>query len=131
VRPGLVTAYNKGTEAQPEMLSHFNRFYLEQATCPRRLEVLWILTQMARWGMAPFPKNWVEVLERVYSLEIYGKAARELGLPDRADNRKPVQLFDGVVFNPEDPVAYLKSLTIKRDLRIENVVIDRPVVQVA
>jgi hypothetical protein len=42
-----------------------------------------------------------------------------------------VQLFDGVVFNPEDPVAYLKSLTIKRDLRIENVVIDRPVVQVA
>jgi nitrate/nitrite transport system ATP-binding protein len=131
VRPGLVTAYNKGTEAEPEMLSHFNRFYLEQATCPRRLEVLWILTQMARWGMAPFPKNWVEVLERVYSLEIYGKAARELGVPDRADNRKPVQLFDGVVFNPEDPVAYLKRLAIKRDLRIENVVIDRPAVQVA
>ncbi len=139
IRPGLVTAYNKGTEAKPEMLSHFNRFYLEQATCPRRLEVLWILTQMARWGMAPFPKNWVEVLERVYSLEIYGKAARELGVPDRMDDRKPVQLFDGVVFNPEDPVAYLKSLAIKRDLRIENVAIDgqrpteghRPVVQVA
>lgn len=123
-RPGLATAYDKGTSAEPQMLSHFNRFYLEQANCPRRLEVLWILTQMARWGMAPFPKNWVEILERIYSLEIYGKAARALGLPDRADDRKPVQLFDGIVFNPDDPVAYLNSLDMKQELRIENVPLD-------
>jgi nitrate/nitrite transport system ATP-binding protein len=131
IRPGLVTAYDKGTEAEPQILSHYNRFYLEQATCPRRLEVLWILTQMARWGMAPFPKNWLEVLERVYSLEIYGKAARELGLPDRADDRKPVQLFDGVVFNPDDPVAYLEQLDIKCAIRIENIALENGITQVA
>jgi nitrate ABC transporter ATP-binding subunit len=126
IRPGFAAPYSKGTEAAPEMLPRFNRFYLEQANFPRRLEVLWIMTQMARWGMAPFPKNWVEVLERVYSLEIYGKAARELGLPDRADDRRPVKLFDGVIFNPEDPVAYLNSLKLKHPIRIENIVLDRP-----
>jgi nitrate/nitrite transport system ATP-binding protein len=131
IRPGLAMPYQRGTEAPAENLPRFNRFYLEQANFPRRLEVLWIMTQMARWGMAPFPKNWVEVLERVYNLDLYGKAARELGLPDRADDRQPVQLFDGVVFNPDDPVAYLQSLAIKREIRIENIVLDQPKLKVA
>lgn len=131
IRPGLVTAYDKGTEEASQMLAHQNRFYLQQANCPRRSEALWILTQMARWGMTPFPRNWIEVLDRLYSLEIYGKATRELGLPDRADDRKPVQLFDGLVFNPDDPVAYLHSLSIKREIRVEEISLDHSVSQVA
>jgi nitrate/nitrite transport system ATP-binding protein len=128
IRPGFVTAYDKGTDAAPQMLPHYHRFYLEQATCPRRLEILWIMTQMARWGMSPFPKNWIEVVNDVYNLEIYGKAARALGLPDQAEDRKPVQLFDGISFNPDDPVAYLKGLEIRQNIRIAEIPLETQLV---
>jgi nitrate/nitrite transport system ATP-binding protein len=131
LRPGFVSAYDWGTDAQPQMLPNYHRFYLEQATCPRRLEVLWIMTQMARWGMSPFPKNWVEVVDYVYSLELYGKAARALGLPDQADDRKPVQLFDGISFNPDDPVAYLKGLDIRQNICVEEIPLEPQLVQAA
>ncbi|OUC15255.1 MAG: bacitracin ABC transporter ATP-binding protein [Alkalinema sp. CACIAM 70d] len=124
IRPGFIHPYNRGTEAEPEMLLRFNQFYVEQSTCPRRLEALWIMTQMARWGITPFPKNWVEVLERIYRVDIYGQAARALGIPDTEPDRIPVQLFDGVVFNPDDPMAYLNSLAIRREIRVEDILLD-------
>ncbi|MBD2328202.1 nitrate ABC transporter ATP-binding protein [Alkalinema sp. FACHB-956] len=124
LRPGFIHPYNRGTEAEPEMLLRFNQFYVEQSTCPRRLEALWIMTQLARWGITPFPKNWVEVLERIYRVDIYGQAARALGIPDTEPDRIPVQLFDGVVFNPDDPMAYLNSLAIRREIRVEDILLD-------
>ncbi|MGI0494266.1 nitrate ABC transporter ATP-binding protein [Alkalinema pantanalense CENA528] len=124
IRPGFIHPYNRGTEAEPEMLLRFNQFYVEQSTCPRRLEALWIMTQLARWGITPFPKNWVEVLERIYRVDIYGQAARALGIPDTEPDRVPVQLFDGVVFNPDDPMAYLNSLAIRREIRVEDILLD-------
>jgi nitrate/nitrite transport system ATP-binding protein len=34
-----------------------------------------------------------------------------------------IQLFDGKIFNPSEPVEYLKSLAIKYPVRIEEVFI--------
>jgi len=39
-------------------------------------------------------------------------------------HRGPIQLFDGSVFNADDPITYLNSLKIKRDFSIAEVVID-------
>ncbi len=82
------------------------------------------MTQLARWGIVPFPRNWIEILDRVRRVDVFGEAARELGLLDIEPDRGPIQFFDGTVFNPDDPISYLKSLKIKRDIRIEEVPID-------
>lgn len=91
---------------------------------PSRTEQLWIMTQLARWGDTPFPRNWVEILERICKVGVFSTAARELGLSDISYTRSAIQLFDGTPFNADDPIAYLNSLPIKQDFSIAEVVID-------
>ena len=124
LRPGLVDPYRRSLDSAPENLPRFNQFYVDQTNCPYRTEGLWIMTQFARWGLTPFPKNWVDVLDRVRRVDVFGQAARELGLLDIEPNRGLVHFADGSVFNPDDPVGYLNGLAIKRELRIEEVAID-------
>ncbi len=125
-RPGLIDPYNYGTGEPPRSLLRYNQFHVDNANCPGRVEGLWILTQLARWGITPFPRNWIEVLERVRRVDLYGRAARELGLPDNEGNRRPFELFDGQTFNPDDPIAYLNRLAIHREICIEEVSIPEP-----
>ncbi len=47
---------------------------------PSRTEQIWIMIQLARWGETPFPRNWVEIVERVCRVGVFSTAARELGL---------------------------------------------------
>jgi bicarbonate transport system ATP-binding protein len=91
---------------------------------PSRTEQLWIITQMARWGITPFPRNWVEILERVCRMGAFSTAARELGL-DVDYTRNAIELFDGVKFNAEDPIGYLNHLKIKRPISVAEVILDR------
>jgi nitrate/nitrite transport system ATP-binding protein len=127
MRPGFLDPYNCGTTEPPRTLLRYNQFHVDQSNCPARVEGLWILTQLARWGITPFPKNWIEILERVRRVDLYGEAARQLGLPDIEPDRKAVKFFDGTVFNPDDPIAYLQQLQIRRDLRVEEILVDTPV----
>ncbi|HEY9845230.1 MAG TPA: nitrate ABC transporter ATP-binding protein, partial [Candidatus Caenarcaniphilales bacterium] len=99
-------------------------FYGEGVNRPSRTEHLWHMAQMARWGDTPFPRNWVEILERVCRVNVFSTAARELGLLDVKYHRGSIKLFDGTVFNADDPIAYLNSLKIKRDFSIAEVDID-------
>lgn len=123
-RPGFIDDYDRGAGDAPEHLLRFNQFYVDNANCPGRGEGLWILTQLARWGITPFPRNWIEVLERVRRVDLYGRAARELGLPDQEADRRSFQLFDGKVFNPDDPIGYLNSFEIRGNVRIEEINLD-------
>jgi nitrate/nitrite transport system ATP-binding protein len=123
IRPGFIDPYNYGAGKTVSVL-RFNQFFFDHSTCPGRVEGLWMLTQLARWGLTPFPKNWVEILERVRRVDLYGEAARQLGLPDTEPDRNAFALFDGVVFNPDDPIDYLHKLSIHQPLRIEEIVID-------
>jgi len=104
-----------------------HQFYAESAiNRPSRTEQIWIMTQLARWGDTPFPRNWVEIVERVCRVRVFSTAARELGL-DISYTRQPIQLFDGKPFNADDPIGYLNSLAIKRDFSIAEVVLDSPI----
>jgi nitrate/nitrite transport system ATP-binding protein len=127
IRPGFVDAYNLGTGEEPKPLLRFNQFYIDQTNCPKHAENLWILTQLARWGVTPFPKNWLEILERVQRIDLYSKAANQLNLIDTEPDRTAFSLFDGVAFNPDDPIGYLNSLPTNQDIRIEEILIDRPI----
>ncbi|MEJ1930208.1 nitrate ABC transporter ATP-binding protein [Nostoc sp. NIES-2111] len=122
IRPGFTDPYDRGDGTPPQELTAYNQFYLNKTNYPNRTEILWMVTQMARWGLTPFPKNWVEVIERVCRADIFGAAARDLGLIDIGEDN-PIHLFDGKTFNPSDPIEYLKSLEIKRQIRIEEVFI--------
>ncbi|AFZ14493.1 nitrate ABC transporter, ATPase subunits C and D [Crinalium epipsammum PCC 9333] len=124
VRPGFIAPYNRGTHEQPRLLPRYHQFYVNQTNCPGRVEGLWILTQLARWGLTPFPKNWIEILDRVRRVDLFGEAARQLGLPDKEPDRASFQLFDGMVFNPDDPLGYLQRLDIHREIQIKEIIID-------
>ncbi|WP_066425022.1 nitrate ABC transporter ATP-binding protein [Anabaena sp. 4-3] len=122
IRPGFIDPYDRGDGQPPQELTAYNQFYLNKTNYPNRTEILWMLTQLARWSITPFPKNWLEVIERVCRTDIFGAAARDLGLLDIGEDN-PIHLFDGKLFNPSEPLEYLKSLEIKHQIRVEEVFI--------
>jgi nitrate/nitrite transport system ATP-binding protein len=124
IRPGFIEPYNRGTGQPAQMLPQFNEFYVNKTNFPSRVEGLWILVQMARWGIVPFPRNWIEVLDKVRRSDIYSEAARQLKLPGLEPERNAFKLFDGSVFNPDNPLEYLKGLAIKQEIKVEEVKTD-------
>ena len=91
---------------------------------PSRTEHLWMMTQMSRWGDIPFPRNWMEILERVCRVNVYSTAARELGMLNSKYRRGAIELFDGTTFDAEDPIGYLNHLSIKRNFSVAEVILD-------
>ncbi|MBD2362931.1 ABC transporter substrate-binding protein [Anabaena minutissima FACHB-250] len=122
IRPGFIDPYDRGDGKPAQELTAYNQFYLNKTNYPNRTEILWMLTQLARWSITPFPKNWVEVIERVCRTDIFGEAARDLGLLDIGEDN-PIHLFDSKTFNPSEPLDYLKSLEIKHQIRVEEIFI--------
>ncbi|MCG9885744.1 MAG: nitrate ABC transporter ATP-binding protein [Cyanobacteria bacterium] len=122
--PGFYGSYDRGLGGEPEALYQFNRFFVDKSASPDWVQSLWMMAEMARWDIIPFPKNWVEVTERINPSGPYLEAARLLGLPTAARDRKPFTLFDGTVFDPDVPLDYLNSHMIKRNARVEEVRID-------
>jgi nitrate/nitrite transport system ATP-binding protein len=118
VSRGFFSAYDRGTGETPQKLNRFNQFFVAQSNCPEREEALWILTQLARWGYSPFPRNWVEIIERVWRTDLYAEACRQIGLPDLEPNRQNITLFDGMVFNPDDPIGYIERFNIRREFKV-------------
>jgi bicarbonate transport system ATP-binding protein len=114
--------YTCSLEKSVEYAHHM--FFGEGMNRPSRTEHLWIMTQMARWGHIPFPRNWVEILERVCRVNVFSTAARELGMSDIKYRRQPIKLFDGVTFDAEDPVSYLNQLEIKQNFTMAEVHLD-------
>ncbi|NUN64943.1 ABC transporter substrate-binding protein [Pseudanabaena biceps] len=101
-----------------------HQFYGSGVNRPSRSEHLWHITQMARWGDLPFPRNWVEVLEKTCRVGVFSTAARELGLTDITYSRNAIQLFDDIPFNAEDPIAYLNQLEIKRNITMAEIAME-------
>jgi nitrate/nitrite transport system ATP-binding protein len=126
-RAGFIDAFDRGT-GEAAFVQRFHQFHIDQTNCPGRVEGLWILTQLARWGVAPFPKNYIEVLERVRRPDLFGEACRQLKLPDMEPDRHSFKLFDGMVFDPDDPIGYLERLTIHREIEMREVEIGETIV---
>ncbi|MGB8698972.1 MAG: nitrate ABC transporter ATP-binding protein [Thermosynechococcaceae cyanobacterium] len=114
----------------PHEYAH-HQFFGTNINRPSRTEHLWIMTQLARWGDVPFPRNWVEILERICKVSAFSIASRELGLEDVSYSRGPIQLFDGVVFTADDPIAYLNSLPIKHDIYMAEIPLGMPMPRAA
>lgn len=98
-----------------------HQFFGKNVNRPSRTEQLWHMTQMARWGTVPFPRNWVEVMEKICRVDVFTTVARELGLMDITYSRGPIQLFDGSTFTTDDPIDYLHNLKIKQDFTMSEI----------
>jgi hypothetical protein len=81
---------------------------------PSRKEHLWVLTQMSRWGLVNFPENYAEVIYNLLATNIYQQAAKELEIAIADEDRSPIALADGSVFDPNDPIAALQSMPYSR-----------------
>lgn len=92
------------------------KFFTSNASFPYKSHDLWFLTEDQRWGKMPMSLNKGATVAKVNRADIWRAAAAKVGgVPIPAgDSRGTEHFFDGKVFDPGNPGAYLASLKIKR-----------------
>ena len=106
----LRNQFDAGTGEQPRTLLHFNRYHSDRAHVPNSAEGAWILTQFSRWGLCPFPTNRLELLAQVYRPDLCDRALARAGYAALRPDRHPFLLADGIAFDQDTPLDYLRSL---------------------
>ncbi len=76
----------------------------------------WFITENMRWGRFPASTDIKALVDRTNRADLWSAAARTLGVANApsGDSRGNETFFDGVTFDPANPMDYLKSLKIKR-----------------
>jgi nitrate/nitrite transport system substrate-binding protein len=101
-------------EKHPQMM----RFWDNHASYPFQSHDLWFLTENQRWGYQPMDLDTKALIAKVNREDMWKDAAKALGVPDAqipaSTSRGTETFFDGKVFDPENPKAYLDSLAIKK-----------------
>lgn len=110
--------FDYGNGRVVENSPHMMRYWKDQASYPFQSHDLWFLTENQRWGILPTDLDTASLIKRVNREDLWRSAAEALGV-DKADipdstSRGLETFFDGKVFDPENPKAYLDSLAIKR-----------------
>jgi nitrate/nitrite transport system ATP-binding protein len=106
----LQRQFEFGAGTEPKALLRFNQFHADRACVPNPAEGAWLLSQFSRWGWCPFPSNRLEVLGQVYRPDLCAAALQRAGLASVRPTREAFALADGLVFDQDDPLGYLKSL---------------------
>jgi nitrate/nitrite transport system substrate-binding protein len=101
-------------ENHPQMM----RYWANHASYPFQSHDLWFLTEDTRWGKYEPGYDTKSLIAKVNREDLWREAAKELGVSasdiPASKSRGKETFFDGKVFDPENPGAYLKSLSIKR-----------------
>src|SRR5215813_4603261 len=101
-----------------ELSPHIMRYWNDQASYPFQSHDLWFITEDMRWGKFEAGYDAKALIRKVNREDLWREAAKELGVAavdiPTSTSRGKETMFDGKVFDPEDPAAYLKSLSIKR-----------------
>ena len=106
----LRNQFDDGTDEQPRTLLHFNCYHADRAHVPNPAEGAWILAQFSRWGLCPFPTNRLELLAQVYRPDLCDRALARAGYAALRPDRHPFLLADGIAFDQDTPLDYLRSL---------------------
>ena len=96
----------------------YMKFWSEHASYPFKSHDLWFVTEDIRWGKFEPSTDAKALVNKVNREELWREAAKDLSVPvadiPPTPSRGKETFFDGKVFDPDNPSAYLKSLTIKR-----------------
>jgi len=110
--------YDYGTGKVVENSPFVMKFWKDFASYPFQSHDLWFLTENQRWGYQPANLDAKELIKQVNREDIWRDAAKSLGVAaadiPASTSRGIETFFDGKTFDPANPQAYLKSLTIKR-----------------
>jgi len=94
------------------------KFWQDAASFPFKSHDLWFLTEEQRWGKLPMSLNKTAAIAKVNRSDIWRKGAALAGVPagaqPKGDSRGLEKFFDGKVFDPGKPDAYLASLAMKK-----------------
>jgi nitrate/nitrite transport system substrate-binding protein len=94
---------------------HVMKFWRDAASFPFKSHDSWFLTENMRWGKVKTDTDVAALIAKVNGADLWRSAAKSLGVSDvpASDSRGVETFFDGKSFDPENPKAYLDSLTIK------------------
>ncbi|MCK1640588.1 ABC transporter substrate-binding protein [Bradyrhizobium sp. 157] len=97
---------------------HIMKYWRDFASYPFQSHDLWFMTEDIRWGKYEAGFDSKALVAKVNREDLWKEAAKTLGVPaaeiPTSTSRGKETFFDGKVFDPENPAAYLKSLSIKR-----------------
>lgn len=94
---------------------HYMKFWADNASFPYKSHDLWFVTENMRWGVMPGNTDANALVNKVTRTDIWREAAKAIGVAGPAtDSRGPEKFFDGKVFDPANPGAYLASVAIKK-----------------
>jgi nitrate/nitrite transport system substrate-binding protein len=94
---------------------HVMKFWADNASFPFKSHDLWFLTENVRWGNLPQSTGKMALVNAVNRSDIWRAAAKAIGAAGPvSDSRGLEKFFDGKVFDPANPAAYLASQPIKR-----------------
>ena len=104
----------KSVEQSPHMMRYWN----DHASYPFQSHDLWFITEDIRWGKYEPGFDAKALIAKVNREDLWREAAKALGVAaadiPATTSRGKETFFDGKVFDPAAPEAYLKSLGIKR-----------------
>nr|WP_295981547.1 CmpA/NrtA family ABC transporter substrate-binding protein [uncultured Agrobacterium sp.] len=91
------------------------KFWQDHASYPFHSHDSWFIAENIRWGKFAPDTDVKALVEKVNREDIWRAAAKDLGVADlpASTSRGKETFFDGKVFDPENPSAYLESLSIK------------------
>ena len=83
---------------------------------PYKSHDAWFIAENMRWGKFPLTMDAKALTDKTNRADLWREAAKNIGLSDvpSGDSRGVETFFDGIKFDPADPMGYLKSLKIKR-----------------
>jgi bicarbonate transport system substrate-binding protein len=126
LQESLKGQYKIGASGTPETDPKMGPLYWNSdrgvISYPYKSLTLWFLLESMRWKFFPGTVDTIEqakmINDRVTREDLWKQAAQELGIPadqiPSGSSRGKETFFDGVVYDPENPQAYLKSLKIKK-----------------
>ncbi len=98
--------------------SQIMKYWRNNASFPWQSHDAYMLVENIRWGKLAVDTDVNALVKKVSRTDLWRDAAKALGVPSgdipASDSRGVEKFFDGITFDPTDPMDYLKSVKIKR-----------------
>jgi bicarbonate transport system substrate-binding protein len=126
LQESLKGQYKIGASGTPETDPKMGPLYWNSdrgvISYPYKSLTLWFLVESMRWKFFPGTVDTIEqakaINDKVVREDLWKQAAKAVGVPEKdipsGSSRGKETFFDGVVYDPENPQAYLNALKIKK-----------------